>query len=103
MFMFKDGEHAMMYIPSLELSSYGDDFEEAGDMMMNHVIPAFCESIFEEPKSIVTSSLKKMGWAKNPFFRKELSRKSFMGKEGILKEFDLAPDTEINEQLVAVA
>jgi len=51
----------------------------------------------------VISTFNNLGWTKSPFFKKELSRNSFIDKEGILREFNLSPDTEISEQLIAVA
>lgn len=99
---FVEGNYTIMYIPSLNLSSYGQTEEEAKVMMEEHVLPDFCESVVKKPRSFVLQELRKLGWEQNKIFTKKLSRTAYIDKEGILREFDLDAGTVIKEQDLAV-
>lgn len=95
---FQEGEFMIIYIPSLNLSSYGKTKEDAVDMMKSAVLPDFCHSLLNKPKALVFSELKKLGWNRNMIFEKDLSKNAHIDKQGILREFDLSEDTEIKEE-----
>ncbi|AIM38139.1 hypothetical protein KO02_16735 [Sphingobacterium sp. ML3W] len=101
---FKDGEYDIIYIPSLNLSAYGSSVEEATDMLQNVVLKDFCFSIANNKnKGLVIMELKKLGWIRDLFFEKDLSKKAYIDKEGILSEFELPEGTEIREESVKIA
>ena len=97
-----DGYH-IVYIPSLKLSAYGHNLQEAIKMMTDVVLPDFCETLMAQPFVKVISEFKSLGWNQNVFFKKEISKDSYIDKEGILRQFDLSKDTKINESLISVA
>lgn len=95
-----DGVH-IVYIPSINLSAYGNTEKEADDMMsvaLKDAIIAFNEC---EPFELV-SQLKSLGWERNVIFSSEMSNKAHIDNKGILREFDLAEDTQIEERLLTV-
>ncbi|WP_313419382.1 hypothetical protein [Sphingobacterium multivorum] len=101
---FKEGDHFILYIPSLNLSSYGNSFEEAKKMLKDVVIKDFCLSVINNKnKAFVISELKKLGWTRSQFFTKDLSKTAFIDKEGILREFELPEDTVIKEEGFQIA
>jgi hypothetical protein len=99
---FNEGDFVIYYIPSLNLSAYGKTYSEAEDMMKNAVLRDFCHNLISKPKAFVFSELAKLGWTRDKIFRKDLSKTSFIDKEGILREFDLDKDTVINEKEFAI-
>ncbi|NGM63509.1 hypothetical protein G5B30_16490 [Sphingobacterium sp. SGG-5] len=101
---FMDGDFHILYIPSLNLSSYGNTFEEAKQMMEEVVVKDFCVNVLKNKnKGYVISELKKLGWTKSPFFEKDLSKSAYIDKEGILREFELPENTPIREENVQIA
>lgn len=99
---FEDNGHFIAYIPSLNLSGYGDTEEEAINMLGDIVFEDFFENLFEQPENVIFEHLKKFGWTKGAFFTKDLSNNVHIDKEGILKNFNLSSETKITEKLVTV-
>lgn len=99
---FIDNNSYIIFIPTLNLSSYGNNQEEAIYMMREIVIKDFCETIMAQPVEKVISDLKELGWNQSPFFKKELSRTSYISKKGILKELNLDANTEVKESIITV-
>lgn len=97
-----DGFH-IVYIPSLKLSAYGKNINEANQMMKDVILPDFCETLMNESIDRVLNELKKLGWNQNIFFKKQLSKTAHVDVDGILREFDLPEDTKINERVLQVA
>lgn len=88
---FMDGASHIVYIPSLQLSAYGDTPDEAQEMMED-VLQVFSQDILDCTEAQLNTLLSQMGWQKERFFPKRrihLSRTTF---EDIKKEFNL-PDT----------
>ena len=102
MFHFMDNGHHIAYMPSLNLTGYGDSEEEAKELLMDHVVKDFLDGLFTLPKSQIVEELKKLGWEKSQFFDKEFS-KSYVDIDGVLREFNLPAETKIESQLMAVA
>lgn len=100
---FMDGDYWILYIPSLNLSAYGTTYQEAHDMMKDVVIKDFCINVMKSKnKDAIIADLKKLGWLKSRIFQKDLSKSSYIDKEGILREFELPEDTEIKEEAVQI-
>lgn len=102
MIEFEDHGHTVVYIPSLNLSAYGNNLEEAHEMMANAVLEDFFEALLEQPEHIVFEVLGKLGWQKSPIFSKELSNNVHIDRNGLLKNFNLPQETKITEKLVEV-
>lgn len=100
---FQEGDSYIYYIPSLNLSSYGDTLAEAEQMMKDIIIPDFCKNLLALPKQLIFRELKALGWERDKFFQNDLSKSSYIDKEGILREFDLAEGTIITEKGFSVA
>ena len=99
---FEDHGHYVIFVPSLNLSAYGDNKMEAHNML-KAVVDDFCETLTELPKKEMLAELSKFGWQQSKLFKKQFEKAdSYIDKEGILKEFDLAEDTKIREEYVTV-
>jgi len=58
-----NGQH-IAYIPSLELSAYGESNEEAINMLFEDVVTDMVHNLFSLTPSEVTKEMKKYGWHK---------------------------------------
>jgi hypothetical protein len=99
---FQDHEHHVAYAESLNLSGYGSTREEAIDMLFNHVLNDFFEGLFELPEKEIFDVLEKFGWKRSQFYKKDLSKSAHIDTDGILKNFNLSEETEIEANLMAV-
>jgi len=99
----EDHEYKICYIPSLELSSYGNTFDEA-KKMMNEVLHDFFECLFKLPEYEVVKELNKYGWKrKSNILKKEFENTSpFIDKDGILNNFNLPKETKIKEEFISL-
>ncbi|MGV6946353.1 hypothetical protein [Sphingobacterium kyonggiense] len=102
-FFFRENGSFLFYVPSLNLSSYGDSVIEAEDMMKNIVIPDYCRNLMSLPKSTIFHELKQLGWQRSKFFQNDLTKELLVNKQDILKEFDLSDDTIIEEKQFTIA
>lgn len=99
---FEDNGHFVIYIPSLQLSAYGDDITEAKEML-EVVVDDFCDSLTELSEGQALAELRKFGWEKNSYFTKRFENSNtYIDREGILKDFDLPSDTKVREKFLAV-
>ena len=48
------------------------------------------------------NELKRLGWIKNSLLANELSKSSYIDKDGILRQFELSPETKFVERKMAV-
>jgi len=94
-----DGSN-IYFIPSLNISGYGDTPQDAEDMA-NESLKDFLDALllFGEEKSL--EELYKLGWKKNTSYKQMLSL-AFVGKEGFWKELDLPEQTVINQTTIIV-
>lgn len=99
---FKDHGSCIVFIPSLNLSSYGDTPEEAHLMMKDIVLKDFCDTIMNQSFEKIISDLKDLGWSQSPFFKKELSKTAYINKQGLLRDLNVSENTEVTERLVTV-
>jgi hypothetical protein len=60
---FKEGDSHIIYLPSLQLSSYGDTIKEANEMMKIS-LNEFSENLLELNENKINSILKELGWEK---------------------------------------
>lgn len=101
--MVKEDKYFVFYIPSLQITSYGDSPEEAEHNMVNVYLPQLCEDLFSLPVSEMMKELLKLGWNKSPYFNNELSKVSYVDKDGALKELAVDQTTQVEEKLLSVA
>lgn len=99
MLFVNEGFH-INYIPSMNISGYGDTPQEAEDMVMES-LKDFFESLAKSDIKSGLKELEKLGWKKNSLFKKRLSP-SYVDKAGILKEFNLPEETIIKETAITV-
>lgn len=89
---FKEGESFIMYIPSLELSAYGDTEEEAHEMM-REVLRVLSQDFFALTQAEVDKILKDLGWNKNKIFNKKRVHLSQTTFDDIKQLFNLPSNT----------
>jgi len=99
---FRDHDHFIAYIPSLNISAYGETEDEAFDRMVNVVLVDFFESILELGPEQAKSELKKLGWSQHRFFKRQFKANSFVDRNGVLKNFNLPEETKVDTTVVTV-
>lgn len=99
---FKNDGYYVVYLPSLKISSYGKTSKEAEAMMRDIVIKDFCETLMEQKLNKVLADLHSLGFQKRGFFETEMAKSAHVDKEGILKDFHLAENTQFKETMLTV-
>jgi hypothetical protein len=99
-FGFREGENYVIYAPSLDLSAYGSNKQEALAMFKVSLDELF-NSLFNLSEAEIVKELSKFGWKRNRFLKKRFFSTSFVNKDGILKDFNLPKETEIIEDYVS--
>jgi len=99
---FMNDGYYIVYVPSLNISAYGNNHDEAHSMLKNVVFPDFFETLMECKEGEILKELTALGWEKSPFFKMELSKTAHIDKEGILRDFNLSEETQLTEGLVTV-
>jgi hypothetical protein len=71
---YKDSETGMtcLYAPSIDIHSYGDNFDEARSMF-DETVKHFFDALFNSSRSKIQSELFRLGWSKKPFKQKEFT------------------------------
>lgn len=82
-FLDKESKMHVMYIPSLDISGYGDTIEEA-DSMANECLKEYCDQLVKLSLKEITSEMIRLGWSKDKFHTKVF--KPNFNPEEILKE-----------------
>jgi hypothetical protein len=82
----EQGEFWLCIIPSLNVSGYGKNEEEATESLKEN-IHTFCEDLFSISQVQRNLELKKLGWEPNKFFRKKYS-KAYVDENGVLQNFN---------------
>lgn len=98
---FMDGEYHIIYIPSLNISAYGDTIKEAQEMM-DESLKIFSEDILGCSAKEVDHILSDLGWQKEKFFPKRRINLSETTFEDIKKQFGLPETTEAKEFEIAI-
>lgn len=99
---FQDHEHTVAYIPSLNLSAYGDSHEEALDRLVKEVLDDFFENILDLSPEQANHELEKLGWSRSKLFKKQFKSNSFVDRNGVLKNFNLPEETKVETTVVTV-
>jgi len=98
---FVDHGHHICYVPSLQLTSYGDSKEEAFNRFINEVLEEYFKILFNLDKGLIDAELKKVGFTRNKFFTKRFLSNTFIDKDGILRDFNLPKETIIETSALA--
>ncbi|MEZ0485400.1 hypothetical protein [Fibrella aquatica] len=95
--VFPDGDHTIIYFPSLNLSAYGNDEREATDMA-RLVIADYFDNLLTLSEQRVIKELRQYGWVHKPFLTKQLRNSQFIDIETVKANFELPKETQVREQ-----
>lgn len=98
---FEDDGFFVIYIPSLNISGYGDNEEEANEMVIE-VFNEFSQSLLSLSRRQMLAELNKMGWKQERYRKKRLVHLSETTFEDLKKELDISDDVEIKNMPIAV-
>ncbi|WP_299666907.1 hypothetical protein [uncultured Polaribacter sp.] len=98
---FKEGDSDVLYIPSLELSSYGDSIKEAHDLM-TEILKQFSKDLLSLSEEKIQSFLSDLGWERNKYLKKRMVNLSETTFDDIKKQFNLPDETEVEQMSIAV-
>lgn len=99
---FQDNDHTVAYLPSLNLSAYGDNAEEARDRLFKVVLDDFLENLMDLSPEKVNKELQALGWSRSKLFKKQFKSNSYVDRDGVLKNFNLPEETKVDTRVVAV-
>lgn len=99
---FKDEEHLVRYIPSLQFSAYGTTLEEVEDMT-KIVLADFFHNLMGMGESEAMDELRRLGWSKPRYFRKKLVQLSETNIDDLMKEYGIPQNTPVNKEKYSVA
>ena len=99
-YYFMDHDHYIAYMPSLQLTGYGDNRKEAVDMLIDIVLDDFCENMLELRVEKANELLASLGWKRNKLFHKKFTSTSYVDKEGVLRNFNLPLETKIESEVL---
>jgi len=99
MYFMDHGQH-VAYIPSFQVTGYGDSQDEAMHMVFDDVLSDVFEHLVEMTPDHIAKELAKYGWKHDKVFKKNYSKAAYVDKDGILKDFNLPKDTEITSRYV---
>ncbi len=100
-FIFQSDGKWIFYVPSLDMSSYADTPDEAEKFFFTVYLPEFFHSFKDDPKGGF-QELEALGWDRNKILNKQFVSKSFIDRDGFLKDFDLPKDTFVEEKTLAI-
>jgi hypothetical protein len=98
---FKEADSHIVYIPSLELSAYGDSIKEAQEMM-KIVLNEFSKNLLSLNNDKIQDILSSLGWERNQYFKKRMINLSETTFDDIKKQFNLPDETEVEQLSIAV-
>jgi len=98
-FIDRDTKQFVIYLPSVEISGYGETSEKAGEMVKESLSDLFA-SFLKMSLSELDNELRRLGWKKDKFRNKEFSN-PLINIQGKLKE--LNADNDNVERLALVA
>ncbi len=93
----KDTNHHVSYIPSLEISGYGNTRKEATEML-HFSLDEYFDFLISYPETKTQKELRELGWLKNKIKNKDYS-KAYVDISGNLKNFALMETVE--EEMLA--
>lgn len=102
-FKWKQDDTYFVYVPSLEISSYGNTKEEAVDMM-NFSLNEFGMDLKNIGRKNSEVVLSKLGWKQQAFATKNFSH-AYIDKDGVIQNLGLedVEDIELLEEVLSVA
>lgn len=95
--VFPEGDHTIIYFPSLNLSAYGNDEREATDMA-RLVIADYFDNLLALSEQRVMKELRQYGWVRKPFLTKQLRNTQFLDIETVKVNFELPKETQVRER-----
>ncbi|TRX52375.1 hypothetical protein FNH22_21930 [Fulvivirga sp. M361] len=98
---FEDHGHFVIYIPSLNISSYGSNKNEAREML-NESLDDFFQSMLYYDPEVAHYEMLKLGWKRDKLFKKKINDPPYVDVNGVLRDFDLSEDTKITQALIEV-
>ncbi|WP_046369583.1 hypothetical protein [Flavihumibacter petaseus] len=98
-FKDKDTQQKVFYVPSLEVTGYGTDDQEAQAMVIDSINDCFFHLV-NLPKKQFERELRDLGWKENKIFHKQYS-KMLVDVKGVLKNFNAEENTVGSLTLVA--
>lgn len=99
-FIDKDTNQHIIFIPSLELSAYGETKAKAKEMIIES-FKLFSDHIIEMSDSARIEYIASLGWKRNSIFPKQFS-KAYIDENGVLQNFN-AIDSSIEKFALATA
>lgn len=99
---FQDNGHFVAYMPSLNLSAYGESEKEACDRLVKEVLDDFFGSLWELSPEQANGELEKLGWTRSKLFKKRFTSNSYIDRHGVLKNFNLPEETKVDTAVVTV-
>lgn len=101
-FSFMENDIHVVYLPSLNMSGYGNTIEEAYSLLKLDWAD-FGDSLFElKHESLIFDALRDLGWSRHKVFAKRMNNLSNTTFEDIKKEFNIPDSTQVKEELIAV-
>lgn len=97
-FIDKDTKQTVIYVPSLELSGYGDTIEKAREMTQQS-FKDFFDFVVTLSVDELRSYLSNLGWKKT-MFNKDFS-KAYVDGDGVLRDFNADEKTIERLELTA--
>jgi len=99
---FKDQNAIVSYVPSLDLTSYGDNEQEAIEMMEVSIREFLNDLVKMKSENEIYQTLKSFGWHRHAFFSKRLTNLSETTFEDVIKQFGLPENTKAKNLPLAV-
>lgn|GEM_PF-640987 len=98
-FVLKDGEYWVSYIPSLSISGYGKNKDDAHSMAKESLDDYFT-NLFDLSMERIDKELSSQNWSKRRINNKEYSNTAHVDEQGVLRNLDLPEDTVIERMLI---
>lgn len=98
-FTDKDTKQIVFYIPSIEISGYGEDDEQALEML-KFSMHEFYKHLIAKSGNEIQAELFKLGWKKDAFRSKNFS-KSYVDENGCLQNLN-AVDNKVERLALAI-
>lgn len=96
-FTFRDGDHIIAYIPSLNLSGYGPTKEEAYDMLLVDVADDFFENLLALDQSDIIAELTDSGWTRNSIVDTEFNA-PYIDAQELIERLDMPKEKQVTQE-----
>lgn len=98
---FMEEDTHIVYLPSLNMSGYGDTIEEAQELL-NTSVGTYFKDLIRLPHYAIFKELQKYGWQRDSIFKKKMKNLSNTTYEDIKKQFNIPDDVQLNESVLEV-